>query len=997
MAPQSNDKRLMEDYLPIREISAEASREKSVRKGHISTLHLWWARRPLVACRAAVYAALVPADQFQPGNGPDNKRASLGRANAQKFLTRLCRYPGDPEVIAKARHHILEAHRQRLIQAGEIPPDTPLEQVPPPKVLDMFAGGGAIPLEALRLGCKAHAVELNPVAHIIELCTLVYPQKYGKPDPSVRGMTGPPGKEGQLTWGGLAKEVEYWGNWVIEQAKELVGDLYPPIPDPEYKGKPPEIEFVDGEWVEKGAAETGERRLLEEPDQKPGAKRKGQSVPRGYLVPLAYLWTRTVKCKNPACGAQVPLVRQTWLCRKKGRYIALRMTADPGQNQVRFEVVQSAIQDGLDFDPGAFSRGGNAVCPFCGTAVDLEYVKDEGWNGRMGLQPMAVVCARPGAKRKVYLAAEQVASYLPKPEALEDRVQDLGARTGVSVPSEPIAGLARDRRENTLGITVRPYGLRTFGDLFAPRQLAYMLALVATVQQACAEMRSNGLDDDTVRAIAAYLGILVDRQADYCCTLATWQMEFVAHGLPRQAIPMVWDFAELSPFGGASGSIASALDWITAVIRQESGSGEPAEVVRGSALALPWSDETFDAVITDPPYYDNVPYADISDFFYVWLKRALGDLFPEHFSGPGTPKKSEIVADALRHGGDKDRAKRAYEEMMAGAFAEAHRVLRPGGLLAVVYAHKTTVGWATLVNALRDAGFVVTEAWPLATERSARLRTLESAALTSSIFMVTRKRETEEVGSYEEEVRPLLESIVRERVDSLWERGIVGADLDMAAVGAGLQAYTKYRRVERANGEPVSADQFITEVEGLVQEVMLEKILGVPSSGVATVDAATRFYILWRFTYGLREVSGGEAIVFAYPQGVELDGPSGLSQGSAALLKKEKGKYRLLDFTQRGRNDRLGLPDEEGTPAPLIDVLHRTLWLMENRLGLLNEFLDEAHPDTERLRVIAQALAGPGLEGGQQALTSEPATERAALRKLLQHWKGLMEERTLFR
>lgn len=992
MKSSNNDKRLIEDYLPIREISAEASREKSVRKGHISTLHLWWARRPLVACRAAVYAALVPADKFQPANGPLNKRASLGRANAHRFLSHLCHYPGDRAIVAQARRHILEAHRQRLIEAGEIPPGTPLEQVPPPKVLDMFAGGGAIPLEALRLGCKAYALELNPVAHIIELCTLVYPQKYGKPALGARGMTGRPGKDGQPTWGGLAKEVEYWGKWVIEQAKKLVGDLYPPIPDPDYKGKRPEIEFVHGEWVEKGAARD-DRPVLSAPGQELfGRRGRGQRVPRGYLVPLAYLWTRTVKCKNPACGAQVPLVRQTWLCRKKGRYIALRMIAEPGEKQVRFEVVQSATQDGLGFDPGAFSRGGNAVCPFCGTAMDSDYVKDEGMAGRLGTQVMAAVCSRPGAKGKVYIGSAEVERALPR-DRFSHRLTELTETTGVAVPDEPIITDAKN------SCWVRMYGLTKFGQLFTVRQSAYMVALTGAIRQARAEMEGRGYQADRVRTVAAYLGILLDRQADYCSSLARWHTsrELITGTFGRQALPMVWDFAELAPFGGASGSAEGALDWVTAVIDAESASGEPAEVVRGSALSLPWPENTFDAVITDPPYYDNVPYADISDFFYVWLKRSIGDLFPEHFSSPGTPKKSEIVADALRHEGDKDQAKRAYEEMMAQAFEQAYHVLKPGGILVVVYAHKTTIGWSTLVNALRGAGFVVTEAWPLSTEMGSRLRAMASAALASSIFMVARKRETEEVGSYEQDVRPLLESIVRERIDALWERGIVGADLDMAAVGAGLQAFTKYRRVEKANGEPVSAEQFIAEVEGLVQEVMLEKILGVPSSGVATVDAPTRFYILWRFTYGSREVSGGEAIVFAYPQGVELDGPNGLSEGARALLKKEKGKYRLLDFTQRGKNERLGLADEDGTPAPLIDVLHRTLWLMENRPGLLNEFLDEAHPDTERLRVVAQALAGPGLEGGQQALAAEPASERAALRKLLQHWKGLMEERTLFR
>lgn len=287
------DKRLIEDYLPIKAISAEASREKSVRKGHISTLHLWWARRPLVACRAAVYGALVPASQFIPENGPDNKKQSLGRANAAKFITSLCKYPGNPAIIKEAEGHILEAHAERLTkETGRKVTRKDIEEgrASRPKVLDMFAGGGSIPLEALRLGCEAYALDLNPVAHIIELCTLVYPQKYGKPDPNARGMTGPKNEKGEATWGGLAEEVRYWGKWVLEKVQAEIGDLYPPIPDPEAKPQ----DFIpepQGELF---------------PNIKSQQKLK---VPGKYLTPVAYLWTRTVKCKNPACGATVPLVK----------------------------------------------------------------------------------------------------------------------------------------------------------------------------------------------------------------------------------------------------------------------------------------------------------------------------------------------------------------------------------------------------------------------------------------------------------------------------------------------------------------------------------------------------------------------------------------------------------------------------------------------------------------------------------------------------------------
>jgi putative DNA methylase len=309
----SDDKRLIEDYLPIEAISTEASREKSVRKGHISTLHLWWARRPLVACRAAVYGALVPASRFVPNGGSDEQKQSLGRANSAKFVKALCLYPGELRNIEEARRHILIAHADRLSlevadwKAGNITEpvwakefkflgtkvtmeDITAGRAPRPRVLDMFAGGGAIPLEAQRLGCEAFALDLNPVAHIIQLCTLVYPQKYGKPDTTARGMTGPENDAGNLTWGGLAKEVSYWGNWALKKVKADMGDLYPLIPDPHCKGKPP---AVQAEWFK-----------THDPDE----------VPAGYLMPVAYLWTRTVKCKNPVWS-------ENWICMKM-RYFA---------------------------------------------------------------------------------------------------------------------------------------------------------------------------------------------------------------------------------------------------------------------------------------------------------------------------------------------------------------------------------------------------------------------------------------------------------------------------------------------------------------------------------------------------------------------------------------------------------------------------------------------------------------------------------------------------
>jgi putative DNA methylase len=335
--------------------------------------------------------------------------------------------------------------------------------------------------------------------------------------------------------------------------------------------------------------------------------------------------------------------------------------------------------------------------------------------------------------------------------------------------------------------------------------------------------------------------------------------------------------------------------------------------------------------------------------------------------------------------------------MMAQAFSEAYRVLKPNCEMVVVYAHKTTLGWSTLVDALRKAGFTVIEAWPLDTERPGRTLSIESAALASSIFLVARKREGTATGSYEDEVRSELERIVRERVDTLWKMGITGADLVIAAVGAGLRAFTRFSRVEYANGEEVPAEKFLAEVEGVVLETLLEKIFGVTGSGAAAVDGPSRFYVLWRYTYKAAEMDAGETIVFTYGQNVELDGQNGLSTGNRALIEKKKGKYRLRDFTERGDNEKLGIPKEDGTPAPLIDILHRILWLVENKPSNLSQFLDEARPDRERLRLVAQVLAGTALAGKKEDVAEHSvattAAEQATLRKLVANWRTLIDQR----
>ncbi|MBN1458567.1 MAG: DUF1156 domain-containing protein, partial [Armatimonadetes bacterium] len=946
-----DDRRLIEDYLPIVKIGEAASGEPRT-KGHISTLHVWRARRPLVACRAAVYGALVPASQFAPEKGPDEKKQSLGRANAAKFVERLCTYPGTPHIIEEARQHILAAHAERLSEeTGQVVTvdEIVAGKAPRPRVLDMFAGGGAIPLEAARLGCETHALDLNPVAHLIELCTVTFPQRFGAE---------------------LADDVEKWGKIVLERTHDAVADVLSHVARPGRKRTAQtRARFAAGDTSEDGSDE---------------------------LSVVAYYWTRTAPCPNPQCRGTVPLYRQTWLRKKESGYVALEAIPDMKRRVVRFKVVESDTEDGFDFDPSEGSEGSSTDCPFCAAPLSGPYVRRYGDEKGFGQQLMCVICLNPEGSGKLYLADESLADGEEELQAIsEKRAADIERELGSSSLDEEIpptgnAGLATG---NTY-----LYGIRTFRQAFAPRQRLILLTMAREVRRAHRGLLSEGMEEDRAKAVATYLGLWVSRLTDRCNGLARWDNsgEKVQSLASMKAFSMLWDFPEVNIFGGASGDAWGNLEYVTAALRQEASFRNPVAVARGSATELPYEDDYFDAVITDPPYYDNECYSGLADFFYVWQRLAIGHLYPEHFATSLTPKKKECVAAAYRHGG-KDAAWTFYEDGMFRALQEARRVTKANGIMVVIYAHKTTLGWATLVDALRRAGYLVTEAWPLDTETKARVAHRGDAALASSIFLVARPRGDAGIGDHAGDVQPELESIVRERVETLWAMGISGADLVIACVGAGLRAFTRFSRVEYANGEEVPAERFLTEVETVVLEAIMARLSKeVGGNGgrysLGGLDPATRFYVLWRYTYGTANLDAGEAIIFANGTHVELDGLGSLTYGGHAVLEKKKGKYGLLDYAERGSDDKLGLPDARtGETAPVVDALHRLLWLVEHRQGKVAEFLREAQPNREQMRLVAQALAGPALKGGE-LLPVSPSGEVGALSRLLANWRAVVEE-----
>lgn len=881
---EGSDERLIEDLLPVEAINVVAQREKIGHAAlHPRKLHLWWARRPLAAARAAVYATLVPVE------------GTPQEARSGEFFASLCRGGASDRVISEARERVLAANGGK-----------------PPRVLDLFAGGGAIPLEAARLGCEATAVELNPVAHLIERCTLDYPQRFGP---------------------GLADDVREHGRRWVERTWERVGHLYPRVREPQ------------GDQLGLGADPAADR----------AAGR-----------PIAYLWTRTVPCPNTAGGAhRLPLVRQTWLAKKKGRYVALRPNVDRAARTLAWEVVEAPSAEQLGFDPAGFSSRGRASCLVCGAAVDAKYVKQEGIAGRMGITPLAAVVVKASGRGRDYLPAGSYA------QPLAEECEAVLAGLDVAPPEEPIPA------DDTRNFWTPQYGLTRFRDLFTPRQLATLCAFAHGVREAHDEMVAGGMEAQRAEAVCAYLGLIVSRLGDYSSGLCRWHTTYqtLMNTYARQALPMVWDFAEGMPFGGAAGDATQYVNTSADILAELATTGRRVEVQRTSATQLPDHDAHFDAVITDPPYYDNISYADLSDFFYVWLKRSVGFLFEEHFAGELTPKKREAIVAPYRHDGDKSAARRFYEHEMAAAFSEAHRVLKPGAPLVCVYAHKTTLGWAALVEALRRARFTITEAWPLDTEMPERSIGQGTASLASSIFLVARRRDSDVTGAYHE-VLGELDGVIAERLDRLTRAGVVGSDLVIAAIGAGLAPFTRYAEVELPSGEPVAAERFLEEVQ--------TRVLAAVLAGLGPVDSATRYYVLVRTMFGWADVEFDEANNLAKSAGVELK--NGLAHGPLRLADVSGKSVHMRDYAERGADPQLG---QDG--GRLVDVLHGLLWRASHAAHDVAPYLDATRPDPERLRQVAQALQGKALRGESE---SKPA-EAQACERLLGAWGRLVEDNLL--
>lgn len=839
------NKSFIESDFPIKEVSEESAREKNIRHGHISTLHIWWARRPLASSRASIYAALT--------REPKDEEERLKRA---QFISNLSKWENslNKNLIERAREEILKANNGK-----------------PPKVLDPFAGGGAIPLEALRLGCETYASDLNPVAVLILKCTLEYPQKYGKPKKRKVKV----GRiEVEEEYNPLLDDVKKWGEWVLEEAKKEIGKFYPSEPD--------------------------------------------------GSIPVGYIWARTVRCQNPACNAEIPLVRQTWLAKKENKKVAYKLI--PKGNRIEFEIREGKQ---IDFDPetGTVSRA-KVICPCCSSGLSDKEVRKQFQDGKAGQRLIAVVLHPPTKQGKTYrIATEKDLEIFKEAEKyLEKKRQRLFDLWGFDpVPDEPTPEGKGSGAERAFSI--RNYGLNTWGDLFNSRQKLALITFVEKVRQAHEKMLAEGYDEEYAKAVVSYLALGINRLATYSVILTRWRSDVLSfeRAFDRQALPMVWDYGEVNPFSNARGQWD--LEAMLEAIKHISTISSPATVTQSSATSLPYSDNYFDAIITDPPYYDNVPYSYLSDFFYVWFKRTIGDLYPELFATPLTPKTEEIVAYSHGEGGFEG-GKKFFEDMIAKSFQEIHRVLKPDGIACIVFAHKSTEAWETIINALLNSGLYLTASWPVHTEMKVRLRASESAALASSIYMVCRKR-TERKTAYFNEIKSQIEAKIKEKLDQFWNEGIGGSDFFISAIGPAMEVFGKYESVEKLSGEKVSAKELLEFIRKSVSEYALTKIL--KSSQLGAIDDEARFYLLWRWTYNSAKVHFDDARKLAQAVGIEIT-----EQWGNGFIKKDKEFISVLDARERGKNFL-----DKGRFESMIDVLHACLLYWEqNNKKAISEILD---------------------------------------------------------
>lgn len=812
-------RKLIEVALPLEAINRESAREKSIRHGHPSTLHLWWARRPLAAARAVLFAQLVDDPSSHPDEFPTEELQRKERERLHKLIERLVVWENiqDEKLLAEAHAEILNSTDRN-----------------PPPILDPFAGGGTIPLEAQRLGLEAHASDLNPVAVLINKALIEIPPKF-----SDRPPVSPEVARDQLAhpWPratGLAEDVRRYGLWMRDEAEKRIGHLYP-----------------------KATLPDGSRATV-----------------------IAWIWARTVTCPNPACGISMPLVRSWWLGRKKGKEAYVVPSVVDGK--VRFSIGHNpARTPAMDAD-GTMSRAG-ATCIGCGTTADLKYIRSEGQGRRIGAQLMATVAE--GNRTRVYVPPtpeHEAAAHVLRPADVPD--QEIPTPNH-DVDRLPMYGMPRwcdafTARQLT--------ALTTFSDLVTEAREQVVADALAAGMREDGRLEAGGIGADAYAdAVATYLGMGVSRTTDLGNSLVTWSnsRDQARNLFARQAIPMAWDFVEVSPFAGAAGDIVIATRSMgEALDRLCPG-------LQGEALQASASDRPLGGMLisTDPPYYDNIGYSDLSDFFYVWLRRSLRTIHPKLLSTMLVPKAEELVANPYRHGG-KDGAQAFFEKGFQEVFRRARESVLTDFPITVYYAFKqsettdageASTGWETLLEGMIRSGWEVTATWPLRSERGGRMISVGTNALASSIVLALRPRPEDAPQTDRRQFVATLKAELPAALKDLQQGAIAPVDLPQAAIGPGMAVFSRYSGVLEPDGSKMSVRSALARINEVLDQVLNEQ--------EGDFDATSRFAIAWYRQHGFGTGAFGDANNLANARNTTVD-----AMDRGGILSSRAGKVHLI-------------------------------------------------------------------------------------------------------
>ncbi|MBE3116227.1 DUF1156 domain-containing protein [Candidatus Bathyarchaeota archaeon] len=926
--------RLIERAFCLKEASINSVHEKMCHSGHIKAIHIWPARRPLAACRATIIATLL--------KDPDSME--LRKEILKKIGGEIVQIKGkDNQISEKTVGGILSWKSENNPEITWLRKAIAEQYLKPPSILDPFAGGGAIPFESMRMGCEATASDINPVAWFILKCTLDYPHSFFdklKPLPDFaedsdefweefpvegrRGKNQKKGKKYQSTLApgsgfGLGWHVRAWSWRVLTKVRDQLSIYYT---------SPTESK------------------------------------------PLAYIWARTVKCKN--CRSEIPLLKSLWLSRNNKNRILLVMKPNQKEGQVDFEIEKNIPAKGVtpnqkkEYDKrigkGTIGRSG-AWCPCCGLpssiAMDMEDIRHEGLSGRIGYK-MIVIVAK-GEKEKIF-------ADISANELAQKKIFEVYSDVPFGLPTEPTP---KGGNGASRAFSVDRYGYNAWYKLFTPRQLLSFGVLIKEIRKTREEMAFYGYSPDWIEAVSCYLACILDKIIDYNSTLVHWQPKGVkgSNTFARWALPVKPDFVENALLTSDSGGWMAVSRWVTTpILGMLVDAAKFAPKPKINIMSAVKVEGSYDLVITDPPYYDAIPYSDLMDFFYVWLRRTLYGLTPEIdqvFKDSLSPKwdtsnnDGELIDDPNRHSGDQTKSKETYEFGMARAFGACNNILKANGRLVLVFANKNPEAWETLVGAVIKAGFVVEGSWPMQTEMVNRTRSLSSAALSSSVWLVCRKRITTGPG-WDNQVLEDMRANIFQRLHEFWDAGIRGPDFVWTATGPALEAYSKYAVVKKANkpNETMGVDEFLRQVRRIVVDFVVGRVLSKDENGNPLgLDDVTTYYLLHRNDFDFRDTPIGPCILYAIS--------CGLSDGALIseydLLKKTGGQENLEDdetvenedegegegstVRLKGWNQRkgknLGL-DVNGKPAPLIDRIHHLmqLWYTGDEVKV-SEYLDD--------------------------------------------------------